>query len=336
MVTNELPLSFACWDYDRMKALQDGRVRPEGIALNFLPLSVEETFFRQLRFQEFDVAEMSLSSYVLTLNEPEPPFVAIPVFPSRFFRHQSMYVNTASGIERPQDLAGKRVGIPEYQMTASVWQRGLLADDYGVPVSSMRYFTGGIEQPGRSEKIQLDLPPEIEVTPIGPEQTLSRMLVEGELDAVFSASAPSTFGQPSEHGDGRVTHLFPDFVQVEQDYYRRTGIFPIMHTVVIKRSVHERHPWIARSLTKALNQSLEHAYEDLMRRNALKVMLPWLQEHLRETTEVLGDRYWDYGLEPNRKVLETFLRYSHDQGLANRELRPEELFVPSALEGFKV
>jgi 4,5-dihydroxyphthalate decarboxylase len=324
-----LSLSFACWDYDRTRALQDGRVRPEGIELTYLPLSVEETFYRQLRHREFDVSEMSLSSYLLTLNEPDPPFVALPVFPSRFFRHQSIYINTRSGIAEPADLAGKRIGTPEYQMTAGVWQRGILADDYGVPVDSPHYLTGAIEGRGRQEKIPLELPERIRVTPIDADRDLSTMLAAGELDAIYSASEPPCLGQVSH-----VRHLFEDFKTVEQDYFRRTGIFPIMHTVVIKRPLYERHPWIARSLYKAFEESLRLALADLRQRSALKVMLPWLAEHVAEVRDVLGDGYWGYGLEPNRQVLEVFARYSHDQGLAARRWSPEEIVLASASDGF--
>jgi 4,5-dihydroxyphthalate decarboxylase len=328
---SKLSLSFACWDYDRMRALQDGRVRPEGIELNPLVLPVEETFYRQLRHHEFDVSEMSMSSYLLTLNEPEPPFVALPVFPSRFFRHQSIYVNTANGIDKPADLIGKRIGTPEYQMTAGVWQRGILAEEYGVPVDGVEYFTGAIEQRGRDEKIGLDLPESIRITPIGAEQNLSDMLAAGELDAICSAGAPPCFGR-----EPQIRHLFEDFKAVEQDYHRRTGIFPIMHTVVIRRELFERHRWIARSLYKAFDESLRMAYAELRHRSALKVMLPWLEEHLAETLHALGEGYWDYGVEANRHVVETFARYSYEQGLAKRLWKPEELFVPEADDSFKV
>ncbi|WP_236791041.1 ABC transporter substrate-binding protein [Amycolatopsis sp. GM8] len=328
---NRLRLSFACWNYDRVRALQDGRVRPEGIDLTFLSLPVEETFYRQLRYREFDVSEMSLSSYLLTLDRDDREFVALPVFPSRLFRHQSIYINTDSGIRRAEDLAGKRVGMPEYQLTACVWQRGILAEDHSVPVASVRYFTGGIEEPGRPEKIALNLPDSISVTPIGPDQTLSAMLADGELDAIYSATEPSVFGRVPH-----VRRLFEDFVAVEKDYYRRTKIFPIMHTVVIRRAVYERDPWIARSLVKAFTESLRLAYEDLKHRNALKVMLPWLPQHLDETLDALGEGYWDYGLEPNRHVLEKFAQYSHNQGLASRVWSPEEIVLASAADGFKL
>ena len=326
-----LRLSFACWDYDRMKAVQDGRIRPDGIDLNFLPLRIEETFYRQLRFREFDVAELSLSSYLLTLNEPEPPFVAIPVFPSRCFRHQSIYVNAESGVDAPGDLAGKRVGTPEYEMTAGVWQRGILADFHGVPVDSVRYFTGAIEDRGRPEKLPLNLPASISVTPIGAGQNLSEMLAAGEIDAIYSATQPPCFGQAKA-----VRRLFGDFKRAEQEYYRRTRIFPIMHTVVIRRSLHEREPWIARSLTKAFGQALEIAYQDLRERGALKAMLPWLADHLEETVDVLGPGYWDYGLEQNRHVLETFARYSYEQGLASSRFGVDEMFAPGSSESFRI
>lgn len=323
---SRLSLSFACVDYDRMKALQDGRVVPEGIDLNFLPMQVEETFYRQLRHQEFDMCELSMSSYLLTLNEPDPPFIAIPVFPSRFFRHQSIYINTESGINSPADLVGKRVGIPEYQMTASVWQRGILADDYGVSVESVQYFTGALKAGGgREEKIPLSLPAAISVTPIAAGRNLSQMLADGDLDAIYAASEPLGFGQLPQ-----LRHLFEDFKSVEKDYFQRTGIFPIMHTVALRRSLVERHPWIARSLMKAFEQSLEVAYADLRSKGALKYMLPWLEEHVQETVTALGDRYWDYGLETNRHTLETLARYSYKQGLSKRLFAPEDLFATGA------
>jgi 4,5-dihydroxyphthalate decarboxylase len=328
---SSLPLTFACWDYDRIKPLQDGTVVPEGIDLNILPLRVEETFFRALRSREFDLCELSLSSYLLTRNNEKPPFVAIPVFPSRFFRHQSIYVNSDK-ISSPKDLIGKRVGTPEFQMTAGVWQRGILADEYGVPVDSVEYVTGalsGVHK--REEKLKLSLPENILVTPIRDGQNLSDMLAAGEIDAIYTAPAPSTFGTVPH-----VKHLFEDFVQVEKEYFGRTKIFPIMHVIAIKSEVHEQHPWIARSLYKAFNESLDVAYRALHERSALKVMLPWLQQHVAETEEALGEGYWDYGIEKNRHVLETFARYSFDQGLSASIRTAEEMFVPGIDDGFVI
>jgi len=315
-----LPLTLACWDYDRTRALSDGRVRPDGIDLTCLELPVEETFFRMLRHREFDVAEMSLSSYVVSCFAPDPPFIAIPIFPSRYFRHSCIYLHAASGIREPKDLIGRRIGTPEYQMTAPVWIRGILADDYGVTAESVTHLCGGLEEPGRPEKLALSLPPAIRIERIGPEQTLSAMLANGEIDALYTAREPSSFRQ----GDGRVTRLFPDFATVERDYYRRTRLFPIMHTVVLRRDVYARHPWIAQTLCKAFARAQEHAYRDLEQTAALKVMLPWLPAHLEEARREMGRDFWPYGLPPNHHTLATFLRYSHEQGLSPRLLQPEQ------------
>jgi 4,5-dihydroxyphthalate decarboxylase len=328
---SKLKLTFGCWNYDRTRAVMDGTVRPDGIELNSLDMPVEETFFRMLRYREFDVAEMSLSSYVVSLFKDPKPFVAIPVFPSRFFRHSSIYVSARSGIERPQDLIGKRVGNPEYQMTAPVWIRGILSDHYGVPVDGVTYVTGGEEEPGRPEKLKLDLPPNIVVERIGERQTLARMLADGEIDALYTARKPSSF-----NGDGRVRRLFEDFVAVERAYYRATGLFPIMHTVAIRREVYEQNRWIAQSLFKAFVEAQRLTYQDLGETAALKAMLPWLHAHVEEARREMGDDFWPYGFDKNRNTLETFLRYHHEQGLSKRRLEPEELFAPETLEAFKI
>ena len=328
----KLRLTLACWNYDRTRALADGTVEPDGIDLTYLDLSVEETFFRMLRYREFDAAEMSLSSYAVSLFSAERPFIAIPVFPSRIFRHAAIFVNEAAGISEPKHLAGKRVGNPEYQMTAPVWIRGILADHYGVPVDSVTYFTGGEEEPNRSEKLKLDLPPSIRIEPIGPDQTLSRMLAEGDIDALYTARTPSSF----RDGSGRVRRLFENHRRVEQDYYRATGIFPIMHTVVIRRELYEANRWIARSLFKAFCEAQRHTYRDLAETAAQKAMLPWAHAHYEEARTTMGDDYWPYGLERNRETLATFLRYSFEQGLSKRQLAPEELFAPETLESFKI
>ncbi len=329
---SKLSLTLACWNYDRPRALVDARARPDGIDLNCLTLPVEETFFRMLRHREFDAAELSLSSYVLSLFQADRPFLAIPVFPSRFFRHSCIYVHAASGIREPKDLVGKRIGTPEYQMTAPVWIRGILSDEYGVPVNSVTYVTGGEEEPGRLEKLPLDLPPDIRVERIGPGQTLSTMLARGDIDALYTARMPSTF----RSGQGTMRRLFEDFPTVERDYFRRTGIFPIMHTVVIRRDVYERDRWVARSLYKAFCAAQQATYEDLSQTAALTTMLPWLTAHVEETRHEMGDDFWPYGLERNRRALTTFLRYSHEQGLAKQRLEPEQLFAPETLESFKI
>jgi 4,5-dihydroxyphthalate decarboxylase len=327
-----LRLSFGCWNYDRTRALMDKSVTPDGIDLIYLNMPVEETFFRMLRHREFDVAEMSLSSYVVSCFKEPRPFVAIPVFPSRFFRHSSIYVNAASGIRAPADLKGKRVGCPEYQMTAPVWIRGILSDEDGVKVDDVTYLTGGEESPNRSEKLKLDLPSNIRVERIGPDKTLSAMLRAGEIDALYTARKPSSYDGPK----GKVRRLFEDFVEVERAYFRKTGIFPIMHTIAIRREVYEANRWIAQSLFKAFCEAQQRTYQDLQETAALKAMLPWLVAHVEEARREMGEHYWSYGFQPNRKVLETFLRYSFEQGLSKRLLRPEEIFVPETMEAFVI
>ena len=327
-----LPVTLACWDYDRTRALAEGTVRPDGIALNYLTLPVEETFFRMARFREFDACEMSMSSYCATLHTDEPPFIAIPVYPSRFFRHSCIFVSAKSGITSPEQLRGKRVGVPEYQMTAPVWIRGILSDEYGIPVDSVEYVSGGEEQPGRVDKLKIELPGNIRVTPIDPAKTLSRMLADGEIDALHTARAPSTFYSEPD----RVKRLFPDFVERERDYWRRTRIFPIMHVIAIRRPLWQANPWMAQSLYKAFVASQRITYDGLNETAALKTMLPWQTAMVEEVRREMGDDWWSYGLEPNRHVLDTFLRYHHEQGLSKRLLKPEELFAPQTLESFRI
>ena len=327
-----LHLTFACWDYDRTRALADGSVVPEGIDLNCLTLHVEETFFRMLRHREFDVAEMSLSSYAMVAARDDPPFIAIPVFPSRFFRHASIFVAAKSGIREPKDLAGKRIGTPEYQMTAPVWIRGILQDDYGVDPASVEYFTGGEEEPGRDEKVKLDLPAKFRITRIGAGQTLAQMLADGEIDALYAARIPSTF----RSRPGTVRRLFDNHVEVERDYYRRTRIFPIMHTIALRRDVHRAHPWIAQSLQKAFAEAKRRTQENLYTTSALTTMLPWQIAQVEEVRRDMGEDWWPYGFAANRHVLDTFLRYHHEQGLSRRRLSPEELFAPETLEAFRI
>ncbi|SAL43016.1 4,5-dihydroxyphthalate decarboxylase [Caballeronia peredens] len=329
---SKLRLTFGCWNYDRTRALMDGSVQPDGIDLNYLNMPVEETFFRMLRHHEFDASEMSLSSYTMSCFREPRPFIAIPVFPSRFFRHSCIYVNADSGIEKPQDLIGKRIGNPEYQMTAPVWIRGILSDHYGVPVDSVTYYTGGEEEPNRPEKLKLDLPSNIRVEQIGPDKTLSQMLLDGEIDALYTARMPSSY----VNGKGRVKRLFENYRDVERQYFRDTKMFPIMHTVVLRREVYEANLWAAQSLYKALNEAQRRTYADLNETAALKSMLPWLNAHVEETRKEMGDDFWPYGLDKNRENLRTFLRYSYEQGLSKRLLEPEEIFAPETFESFKI
>jgi 4,5-dihydroxyphthalate decarboxylase len=331
-----LRLSLACWNYDRTRGLMDGRIPVDGVELTYLNLPVEETFFRMLRHQEFDVAEMSLSSYTMSLFADHPPFIAIPVFPSRYFRHSCIYVHSNAGIREAKDLVGKRVGVPEYQITAAVWIRGILADRHGLPVSGPQYLTGGLEEVGRPEKIKLALPPEIRVQAIPPTKTLSQMLSVGEIDALYTARMPSTFLGDHDGQRSTVARLYPDYDAVEREYFSATRIFPIMHTIILKQDVYQKNRWVVQSLCKAFAAAQREAYEQLRDTTALKTMLPWLTRHLEDTERLLGPDFWPYGLEANQNTLDTFLRYHFEQGLSKRLLTAKELFAPESLESFKI
>lgn len=331
-----IPLTLACGDYDRTRALLEGTVVPDGIDLTYLRLPVEETFFRMVRHREFDVAEMSLSSYCASLGKAETagvpsPFVAIPVFTSRMFRHGGgIYVNAGSGIEQPSDLIGKKVGNAEFQLTANVWIRGILEDAYGVPVDAVSYVTGGQETPGRIEKGAIQTPYDLSVIP--GDRTLSDMLHTGEIDAFYGPRIPSSFYA----GDGKVRRLFPDPVATEREYFARTGIFPIMHVVAIRRDVYEANRWVAMSLFKAFSEAKKLAQEAFVDASALRYMSPWLIQHAEEDRALLGDDFWSYGLDANRNVFEPFLGYHHAQGLSPRLLSADELFAPETLESFVI
>jgi 4,5-dihydroxyphthalate decarboxylase len=328
----DLPLVLACWDYDRTRALQDGRVQPEGIDLTYLPLGMPESFFRMLHHGEFHASEMSFSWFTRTLSFDDPPLVAIPVFPSRMFRHSCIYVHAGSGIEQPADLVGKRVGVPEYQMTAAVWIKGILAEHHGVPVESVTYHTGGLRDPGRTE-LPMTLPPEISVTPIGEGETLSELIESGGIDALYTAEMP----EPFKRGSPNVRRLFGDHAAAEHAYFEQTRIFPIMHTVVIRRDVYEANPWVAQSLVKAFVAAKKIAYDDLDEVTALKVSLPWLTAEVERTKAAMGtDDFWPYGLEANREAIATFLGYSYAQGLLPRRFEPYELFAPETVRTARV
>lgn len=327
---SRLQLSFAASACDRFAALREGTVVPQGVQLNHLTMPVEDIFLRQVRRAEFDVAEMSLSSYVLGRDQGDDRFVALPVFPSRYFRHQTMFVRTGAGIGVPADLAGRRVGVPEYQITAGVWQRGILGEHHGLDVDAVTWVSGGVERAGRTEKITLDLPDRVRLEPAAAGSSLTDLVARGEVDAMFTAHVPAAVGA------GLLEPLFPDARSAEQDYFRTTGIFPVMHVLVVRREILERHPWVATSLVEACTDAKSAAEDALRYRSALLVMLPWLAQELEATIDVMGEDYWPYGLEANRHVLETFLRYSRRQGLAKREWAVEDLFDTSAEERFTI
>jgi 4,5-dihydroxyphthalate decarboxylase len=285
-----------------------------------------------LRHREFDAAELSFSSYILSRSRGEEHFIAIPVFPSRSFRHSAIYVNAQAGIHHPQDLKGRRVGTPEYQMTAGVWARGHLQHEWGIAPSDIQWFTGGEEQSGRPEKLKLDLPDNMKVQPIGPTQTLNEMLLAGELDALISARTPAGFTNEK----GVIRRLFPNYREVETDYYRRTGIFPIMHTVVLRRETYEANRWLARALFRAFEEARQICYRDMFETTAPKVMLPWVTAEAESLRDLFGGDWWPYGLEPNLTTIEALVQYSFEQGLAKCLVEPSSLFAAEALDMAKI
>jgi len=328
----KIRLTLACWDYDRTRALQEGRVEVEGVDLTYLPLRVEETFWRMLRYQEFDACELSMGSYLIARDKGHPPFVAIPVFPSRAFRHSCIFINTGAGIQEPKDLIGKRVGIPEYQMTMAIWVRGILQHEYGVPPEKISWFTGGQEEPGRMDKVRHDLPQSIDIRSIGPEQTLSSMLESGEIDALMSTYLPLPFVRRSP----KVRRLIPNFREVEREYYRRTKIFPIMHCVALREDIYQSYPWVAQSLYKAFCEAKRYCQVSMYEFSALKYMLAWSIAEMEEEMEIFGEDLWPYGLEANRHGLETLVDYAHEQGLIKEKVDVRDLFAPNTLEDFKI
>jgi len=329
---SSLPLTIACWDYDRARAIMDGSVPVEGCDVRFLTLSPEEVFFRAFRHAEFDVTELSFSTYLMATARNDCPYIAIPVFISRAFRHSGIYIRTDRGIEQPADLKGRIVGVPEYQVTAAVWMRAVLADEYGVDPSDIDWRSGGVEEPGRHEKVPLKLPDGVKVTPIGDDETLSAMLEAGEIDALTAPRAPSCFmrGAP---GVGR---LFADYRTVERAYYKKTGIFPIMHVIGIRKPLAEAQPWLGASLMKAFEAAKAKALPQLREVAALKVTLPWIASEAEETIALMGADYWPYGIEANLSTLNAFLGHHHSQGLSPRRLTLDDIFLASTMERTKV
>lgn len=324
MGVNEVSLTLACGPYDRTAALADGRVRAEGMFLNVLQLEPEEIFWRMMRHAEFDVSEMSLSSFAMAVSRGDDRFVGLPVFLSRSFRHSSLYVRSDSDLTDPGALRGARIGVPEYQMTAAVWVRGLLADEYGLTARDATWVTGGLEQPGRAERQALELPGDISVERLS-EGTLTAALLAGEVDALMAPRVPKAF----RANDPRLRRVFPDYPQRELEYHRRTGLFPPMHLVVVRHDVAQRHPWVAQSLTKAFTRAKDLVLAGIEDAPALRWSLPFLLDAVERSRAEFGDDPWPYGLEANRSTLEVFLRYMGEQGLLARSLAPDELFAPT-------
>jgi 4,5-dihydroxyphthalate decarboxylase len=311
-----LSLSLAISPYDHARDLE-----PQGIDLQVLDLPIEEIFYRFTRFREWDASEMSFGKTIALLSQPGADIVAIPVFPSRVFRHSAIYVR--STIKAPKDLEGKRVGIPEWAQTAGIYARGLLQHEYGVDLASIAWSQAGVHQPGRVEKVALQLPAGIRVTAV-PDKSLAQMLASGELDAVISARDPG--GQ----------RLFPDYQEAEAAYFRDTGIYPIMHVIVLRRAAYERDRWIAMNLLKAFEEAKRKSMARLVEIGLSHLPLPWVAEHARRWRELAGGDFWPYGVEPNRPTLEAFAQYAFEQGVTPRRMPIEELFAPETRESFKI
>jgi 4,5-dihydroxyphthalate decarboxylase len=317
-----LRLTLACGPYDRTQGLRDGTIAPEGIELNYLTLQPAEIFWRMLQYREFDVSEMSLSNYTTLVSTGNAPFIAIPVFPSRVFRHGYFFINPNKGIAKPADLKGKRGGVPEYSMTAAVYMRGLLQHEYGVKPSDVEWVQG------RADRLGRDLPPDIRLiqAPAGTE--LGDLLERGEIDFMMTANNPLSF----RRGSPNVRRLFPNYAEVEKDYYRRTKIYPIMHTVVIRRDIYDRDPWVALSLYKAFARAKEHSYRLLLETGSPKASFAWLQPMIEEEREIIGRDWYPYGIEQNRPTIEALLQYTQEHGLTDRRPSVDELFAPSTLK----
>ncbi|HUZ21988.1 MAG TPA: hypothetical protein VMU75_15615 [Acidimicrobiales bacterium] len=323
-------LTLAISDYDHTRDLTDGRVRPEGVELTCLSLPVEEIFFRFINYREWHASELSFAKYVSMRASGDDSITAIPVFPSRVCRHSSIYV-TRGGPAHPKELAGKRIGVPEWSQTASVYTRSLLVHEWGVPLTDVEWFQAGVNQAGRTEKVRLHLPDGVRLTQVT-DRTLDEMLHAGDLDAVFSAHPPRSF----ELGDPGIVRLFPDYRPIEEEYVRRTGIFPIMHVLALRSDVLDEHPWIAMNLLSAFEEAKRRSEERLSDITASRVPLPWLPEYASGLRGLLGGSVWPYGLEPNRTTIEAFLRFAAEQGVAARLLQAESLFAPQVLTRYRV
>ena len=324
-------LTLACWDYDRTRALLEGRVGVAGWRIDAKAQPPEETFPRAVADAPFDVSELSLSSYLMQVSRGEGAYIAIPAFVSRAFHHGAIYVRTKRGIETPKDLEGRLVGVPEYQMTMALWVRGILGDEYGVDFCKIRYRTGGANKPGRKERLALELPEDMDVAPIPEGSTLNELLLAGELDAVIAPTPPDGFTA----GDKAVRRLFTDPAAEERAYYARTGLFPIMHVIGVRRTLADEHPGLAADLFRAFVEARNLAMREhdlTARSSANRMMLPWFADQWEATKDLMGDDFWPYGVAENRPELEAVCRYSHEQNLGRKRLSVEALFAPETVE----
>jgi len=327
-----LKITVAITNYDRTRALLNGQVKIEGCEATMLDLEPEEMFHRALHYQEFDVAELSFSNYLTLTAEGNCGYVAIPVFPGRKFRHSGIFINTHSGINKPEDLKGKIIGTPEYTVTAVTWVRGILEDEHGVKPTDINWCWGGLREAGRAQKTDFVLPEGLILKAIPEGATLQDMLAAGEIDPLISPRSPAGF----DAGHPDIARLFPDYVAREQAYFARTGIFPIMHLMGIRKDLVAANPWLPDSVFKAFDTAKNMALDEVAYNNIPRVTDPWMEAHNANTRAIMGEDFWPYGIEENRTTLEAFLRYHYAQGLATKELTAEEIFVPSTLERSKI
>ena len=324
-----LELSLACQNVDRTRAILDGRVEIDGVRLNRIPGSPEEIFQRAFRHEEFDIAELSLSTHLLTTARGESRYIGVPAFISRAFRHSAIYIRADAGIETPAGLKNKRVGVPDFQQTAGVWVRGMLADEYGVSRNDIHWHMGGLEQPGRAARMPLNLQNGIRIEFIGPQQTLATMLAAGELDAVIAPRAPST-----ANGNGQIRRLFTDYRKAEEDYYRKTRLYPLMHVVGIRRTLVKQHPWLPVNVFAAFSKSRRLAIDELNRMDTLPVAHPWMSDEIGRIRELLGGDIWPYGIDRNRNELAALIRYAEADGLIKEPVALEALFAETTFDQF--
>jgi 4,5-dihydroxyphthalate decarboxylase len=324
-------LTLAINDYDHVRDLVSGLVPVEGVDLTCLRFDVEETFFRFARYREWDVSEFSLAKYCSLRAAGDDSLIAIPAFPSRSFRHSAIYVRADGPVGDPAALAGASIGVPEWTQTATVYARGLLAHQYGLDLTAIAWFQAGTNEPGRVEGISVTPAPEMSLTAV-PDRTLNDMLVAGDLDAVIAAHPPAAF----KAGSGAVVRLFGDSRAVEEEYYRATGIFPIMHVVALRREVHDAHLWLARNLLTAFEEAKRRSLERALDRNAPRYPVPWGPANAERAAELFGNDFWPYGIESNRVTLDAFLQYAHEQGVCATRLAPDDLFPEQLKAEFRV
>jgi 4,5-dihydroxyphthalate decarboxylase len=324
----KVALTLAIGDYDHTRDLASGRVPVQGATLNVLTLPPEEAFFRFTHFREWEVSEMSMGKYVSLRSQDDDGLAAIPVFPSRVFRHSMIYVRDGGALERPEQLKGRRIGVPEWAQTAVIYARGYLSHQAGVPLDSAEWVQAGVNEAGRVEKVKLKLPPGVRLRP-EPARSLNDMLLAGDLDAVLSARPPRNLGSG-------IRRLFPDYEAAEEAYYRQTGVFPIMHVIVIRSDVLGRHPWLAMNLYKAFEEAKRRSIERLSDITASHAPFAWLAPSAERMKALFGEDFWPYGLDRNRKTLQAFVDFAFEQGVCHRKLALEELFPKQVLTSFKV